>query len=427
MADPAARPFSVGELTKQIKNQLEHRFPAVAVEGELSNVRPASSGHVYFTIKDDEASLSAVLFRGRAAAVPFTPEDGQQVVAYGSISVYAKRGAYQIIVERMELAGVGRILAMLEERKQRLAAEGLFDGARKRRLPLLPRRIAVVTSPTGAALRDIMQVLGRRNAGVHVIVCPTAVQGESAGPAIAKMIRIAGMHRLGDVIIVGRGGGSLEDLLPFSEEAVVRAIAECEVPVISAVGHEIDWALSDYAADLRAPTPSAAAEVVAASREELLARVTELGSTIVGRFLERYRHSRLILRHFSPDQLHRLYWILAQPTLQEYDRLREDLADAMEERLSAAKHRLEIASRELASVSPMKIVRRGYAIARDAQGRILTDAASIARGAAFTVQVRRGEIDGTVSATRTESETDWDARASAAREDEETGASHEEF
>ncbi|MFW5688727.1 MAG: exodeoxyribonuclease VII large subunit [Spirochaetota bacterium] len=402
MSSTASRPYSVGELTRAIKTMLEGTFPTVAVEGELSNVRPASSGHIYFTIKDDESSLSAVLFRGRAAGVPFAPEDGQQVVAYGGISVYAKRGAYQIIVERMELAGVGRILAMLEERKQRLAAEGLFDGERKRRLPLLPRRIAVVTSPTGAALRDIMQVLGRRNAGVDVVVCPTAVQGERAAAQIARMVRIASTHRLGDVIIVGRGGGSLEDLLPFSDEEVVRAIAASEVPVISAVGHEIDWALSDFAADMRAPTPSAAAEVVAASRDELLARVMDLGGSIVRRFLERYRESRLLLRQFSPDQLHRLYWMLAQPTLQEYDRLRDELVEAMEDRIATARHRLELSSRELASVSPMTVVKRGYAIARDADGRIITRASAVTPGAEFSVQLRHGSIDAAVRAVREE-------------------------
>jgi exodeoxyribonuclease VII large subunit len=399
MSDRTPRPLTVAELTRRIKEQLEHGFPLVAVEGELSNVRPSSTGHVYFTLKDDEASLSCVLFRGRAAGVPFTPEDGQQVVLYGGVSVYAKRGTYQIIVERMELAGIGRILATIEERKRRLAAEGLFAADRKRRLPVLPRRIAVVTSPTGAALRDIMQVLGRRSAGVDVVVCPTPVQGDQAAARIAQMVRIASLHRLGDVIIVGRGGGSLEDLLPFSEEEVVRAIAASTVPVISAVGHEIDWALSDFAADLRAPTPSAAAEAVAASREELHTHVIDLGRSIVTRFMERYRHGRLILKQFSPEELHRSYWMLAQPTLQEFDRLRDALADAIQDRITTARHRLEVASRELASVSPYQIVKRGYAIARDATGAIIVDAGTVHRDDALTVEVRRGTIAATVRDT----------------------------
>ncbi len=392
--------LTVSELTRRIKSHLEERFPFVAVEGELSNVRPSSAGHLYFTLKDDEAALSGVLFRGRSGGLAFTPEDGQQVIAHGSISVYARRGAYQIIVERLELAGVGRILAMLEERKRALAAEGLFDESRKRRLPLLPRRIAVVTSPTGAALRDILQVIGRRNAGVDLVVCPAAVQGEQAAAQLASMIRIAGMHRLGDVVIVGRGGGSLEDLLPFSDERVVRAIAACEVPVISAVGHEIDWALSDYAADLRAPTPSAAAELVAASREELASRVRELGRSVVTRFLERYRHARLLMRQFSAQELHRSYWMVAQPTIQEIDRLREELAGSMSDRLSQERHRLEIARRELASVSPAKVVERGYAIVRDGDGAIVTETAGLRPNDALHLTLRKGAVDTRVERIR---------------------------
>jgi len=393
--------MTVSQITRRVKERLELSFPSVAVEGELSNVRASSTGHLYFTLKDDDASISGVLFRGRSRGVSFTPEDGQQVVVYGGISVYARRGTYQIIVERMELAGVGRILAMLEERKKRLAAEGLFDEGRKRRLPVLPERIAIVSSPTGAALRDIMQVLGRRNAGVDVVVCPTPVQGEQAAPRIAKMLRIASLHRLGDVIIVGRGGGSLEDLLPFSDETVVRAIAQSEVPVISAVGHEIDWALSDFAADARAPTPSAAAELVAASREELAGRVVELGRSIVNRFLERYRHAKLLMRQFSPEELHRSYWMLAQPTLQEFDRLRDELGEAMDSRVSEARHRLHVASRELASVSPHRIVQRGYAIVRGGDGSILVDAGQVVAGDALSVEVRHGSVDATVEATHT--------------------------
>ncbi|MFW6294019.1 MAG: exodeoxyribonuclease VII large subunit [Spirochaetota bacterium] len=400
MSDTSVRPLTVAELTRRIKDRLENAFPMVAVEGELSNVRPSSTGHLYFTLKDDEAALSAVLFRGRARGVDFAPEDGQQVVAYGSIGVYAKRGSYQIIVERMELAGIGRILAMLEERKRRLAAEGLFSAERKRRLPLLPQRIAVVTSPTGAALRDIVQVLGRRNAGIDLVVCPTPVQGDQAAARIAKMIRIASTHRLGDVLIVGRGGGSLEDLLPFSDEEVVRAIAECEIPVISAVGHEIDWALSDYAADLRAPTPSAAAEVVAASREELVARVHELGRSIVNRFVDRYRRGRMLLHQFSPEELHRSYWMLAQPTLQEFDRVREEMIDAMDDRIATERHRLELASRELSSVSPYQVVRRGYAIVRDASGTIVSDVAAVRPKDPLAVELRTGVVDTTVENVR---------------------------
>ncbi|MBT3273514.1 MAG: exodeoxyribonuclease VII large subunit, partial [Spirochaetales bacterium] len=232
--------YSVSEITTLIKRSLESEYSGVRIEGEISNFRPAASEHLYFTLKDADAMISAVMFRGRASRLSFQPEDGQLVVAGGNISVYAKRGNYQIICDSLTKAGVGEILVMLEERKKRLAAEGLFDDVYKKPLPLFPSKIAVVTSPTGAALQDIMRVTRRRNAGIDIVVLPALVQGDGAAEAIAKQIKTANQHRLGDVIVVGRGGGSLEDLLPFSEEVVVRAVAESELPIISAVGHEID-------------------------------------------------------------------------------------------------------------------------------------------------------------------------------------------
>ena len=396
MSDRSAAPLTVSALTQQIKIRLEGQFPFVNVEGELSNVRPSSTGHLYFTLKDEDSALSAVMFRGRTGGLSFTPEDGQLVTASGGISVYAKRGSYQIIVERMKLAGVGRILATLEERKQRLAAEGLFDESRKRRLPLLPRRVAVVTSPTGAALRDILQVLGRRNAGIDVIVCPTLVQGDTAAAQIAKMIRIAGNHRLGDVVIVTRGGGSIEDLLPFSDEAVVRAVVECEVPVIAAVGHEIDWSLADYAADHRAPTPSAAAEIVTSSREELKLRVLDTGRSVVGTFADRLTRARLILRQFSPEELHRSYDTLAQPIVLGFDRVREDMLATMSERSRVARYALELARKQLDACSPYEVLGRGYAVVRDHNGTVLTDTTRILAGEQIRVRLAHGRLDATV-------------------------------
>ncbi len=404
MSDRSAPPLTVTELTQQIKTRLEAQFPFLNVEGELSNVRPSSTGHLYFTLKDENASLSAVMFRGRTGGLNLTPEDGQLVTASGGISVYAKRGTYQIIVERMRLAGVGRILATLEERKQRLAAEGLFDEDRKHRLPLLPKRVAVVTSPTGAALRDILQVLGRRNAGIDVTVCPTPVQGDQAASQIAKMIRIAAAHRLGDVIIVGRGGGSIEDLLPFSDEEVVRAVADCDVPIIAAVGHEIDWALVDYAADHRAPTPSAAAEVVSSSRDELRLRVMDIGRIVVSTFADRVSRARLVLRQFTPDERHRAYDSLAQPILLEFDRLREDLIATMADRARTARHVLELAARQLESCSPYEVLKRGYAVVRDARGTVVTDAAHVDTGSPILVRLARGRIDATVEETHPDEE-----------------------
>jgi exodeoxyribonuclease VII large subunit len=292
---------------------------------------------------------------------------------------------------------------MLEQRKRSLAAEGLFDEDRKRRIPALPERVAVVTSPTGAALRDIMQVLRRRNAGVSVVVCPTPVQGDAAGPRIARMIEIAGRHRLGDVIIVGRGGGSIEDLLPFSEEVVVRAIAASEIPVISAVGHEIDWALSDFAADVRAPTPSAAAELVSANRLEVAEWIRQTGRTIVSSFLERYQHSKLLLRQFSSQELYRSYLLLAQPTLQEFDRLKDDIRLAMKERLDTVATRFRLVEDRLKTLSPYQILERGYSIARDQEGQVIRDSRQVSAGTLVQLQLYRGALR-----TRVEEQTEED-------------------
>ena len=253
--------FSVTNLTAVIKELLENAFINITLEGEISSYRPNSSGHLYFTLKDENAQISAVMFRGKAMGLTFTPKDGMKVRCTGTISVYAPRGNYQIIISKMEVAGEGNILQILEERKRKLVAEGLFDQSRKKRIPFFPRRLGVVTSSTGAALRDILQITKRRNPAVEVIVFPAIVQGSDAAASIVRQIQAANDFELADTLIVGRGGGSIEDLLPFSEESVVRAVAQSHIPVISAVGHEIDWALCDYAADLRAPTPSAAAEI----------------------------------------------------------------------------------------------------------------------------------------------------------------------
>ena len=241
--------FSVSQITDLIKEILETSFRSIMIEGEISNWRPSAAGHIYFTLKDNNAQIKAVIFRGAAMKLAFRPKDGDKVRCTGNLSVYAPQGNYQIIVNTMEMAGAGNILQMLEERKRKLAAEGLFDENRKKPLPLYPRTIGVVTSPTGAAIRDILNVTKRRNPGMNIIVLPAIVQGDGAAQTICKMIEIANFYQLCDVLIVGRGGGSLEDLLPFSEESVVRAVAASEIPVISAVGHEIDWALCDYSAD----------------------------------------------------------------------------------------------------------------------------------------------------------------------------------
>jgi exodeoxyribonuclease VII large subunit len=398
---PVGKIYNVTELTLEIKDRIEGGFSSLAVEGEICNFRPSSTGHLYFTLKDSGAVLPAVMFRGSIRGLGFEPRDGNRVVARGRLSVYPQRGSYQLICETLEMAGEGDLLAMLEERKRRLAALGLFDKARKKPLPLFPGRVAVVTSPTGAAIRDILTVLARRSAGVHVVVLPAPVQGETAARVIARQIRYANLWRMADVIIVGRGGGSLEDLLPFSEEELVRAVAESEIPIISAVGHEIDWALSDYAADFRAPTPSAAAEAVCAVRGELLDRVLRCRREIAEALHFRMEKIRLLLDRFTPEGLERQFQGFVQPVFFRLDDAKESLINAAGNISSRNRTRLELATAVLESCSPLEILRRGYALVRYSDsGKLVRSAGGLAAGEDLSIQVHEGEIDATVKEAR---------------------------
>ena len=404
MNEAESRPYQVSEITKLVKQLLEAQFYDLRVEGEISNFHPSSTGHLYFSLKDKDSMLQAVMFRGRSSSLNFKPEDGQLVIARGNISVYAKRGNYQLICESLVKAGDGDILALLEERKRLLAAEGLFDESRKRPLPLYPGRVAVVTSPTGAAIRDILRVIGRRNAGIDLIVLPAPVQGEAAAEIIARQIRTANRHQMADVIIVGRGGGSLEDLLPFSEEIVVRAIAESEIPVISAVGHEIDVTLSDLAADLRAPTPSAAAELVSSNREELLTRVRDIEAGMSSKVATRVERIRLLLRQFTPELLERNFQALMQPLLLRLDDTREQLIRGMGDCVTKAKHKTEILARELRAHSPRRTLERGYAIVTEAKTetegqKLVTDSSKITAGQRIRIHLAKGRLGAQVEET----------------------------
>ncbi len=357
--------FSVTEITGLIKDTLEEGFRNVQISGEISNCRPSSTGHLYFTLKDKNAMISAVMFKGRQKSLNFTLRDGMLVKVSGNISVYALRGSYQIICDSIEKSGEGDILAMLEERKKKLAAEGLFDLDRKKAVPMFPSRVAVVTSPTGAAIKDILRVTARRNPGLDIFILPAPVQGESAAAKIADQIKRAGDYNLGEVLIIGRGGGSLEDLLPFSDEAVVRAIADCPLPVISAVGHEIDTSLSDYAADISAPTPSAAAEIVSAGRDELLHRVGGLYESIRYEISRQTEKIRILASQYSGENLEESFFILIQPVLARFDDLKEDLIKNITDRIRDHQYRLDSAIRELNAVSPQATLERGYTIMTD--------------------------------------------------------------
>ncbi len=280
---PKRQIWKVSELTERIRDLLEGHFGDVWVEGEVSNCRAAQSGHLYFTLKDAQAQIRCVCFRDQVRSLKFRPEDGLHVTVRGSLGVYELRGEYQIYVSYIEPVGLGALQLAFEQLKKKLEAEGLFDEARKKPLPVLPRCIGVVTSPTGAAIRDILRVLKRRFANVHVQIYPVKVQGDGAAAEIAAGVRYFNRAKFADVLIVARGGGSLEDLWAFNEEAVARAIAESKIPVISGVGHETDFTIADFVADLRAPTPSAAAEIVVRSRVEFERNIAEHQRHIVQR------------------------------------------------------------------------------------------------------------------------------------------------
>jgi exodeoxyribonuclease VII large subunit len=447
-ADPAAagperEVYSVGRLNRDVRLLLERGFPVLWVEGEISNLARPASGHWYFSLKDRDAQIRCAMFRQRNQQARFEPRNGTQVLARGRVSLYEARGDYQLLVELIEEAGIGALRREFERLKQALAAEGLFDPGRKRPLPALPRRIGVVTSPTGAALRDVLHILRRRFPAVEVLIYPTPVQGAAAVPKIVAAIDLASSRAECDVLILARGGGSLEDLWAFNDEAVARAIARCALPVVSGIGHEIDFTIADFVADVRAPTPSGAAEIVvpdagawitALGRLERrfgLAVRRELGEERAG--LDRLRR-RLQLAHPGVrlaqgsqrlDDLeqrlangmranwqrerHRLAATLARlmrasPALRVRDlraagaALAERLVQALRERLGQASTRLGLALRTLDAVSPLATLGRGFAIVtRAADGKLVTDAARLEPGAEIDARLARGALRATVT------------------------------
>lgn len=384
--------MTVSQLTDLIKEFLESSFPDLTIEGEISNYRPSSTGHIYFTLKDDKAAISAVMFKTRSKSLTFTPQDGMKVKVTGSLSVYAQRGSYQIIVNSMEELGTGNILQLLEERKKRLAMEGLFDSENKKSLPFFPLKIGVVTSPTGAALRDILQIVKRRNKLVSVIVLPCPVQGNDAAPYIAQQIKTANEFNLADVLIVGRGGGSLEDLLPFSEEEVVRAVAASEIPVISAVGHEIDWALSDFAADVRAPTPSAAAELAVPLLSEVKDTIERSSNELIRGISTKIDNYKILVKSFSPENLELRFRSIEQPLLQRFEDAKDSLILSMNDLLTQRKQQLKIATNTLEQISPKTILERGYSLVFDEKGNIVKNANQVKPDSKIIINPAKGKI-----------------------------------
>lgn len=373
--------LSVSELNSLLKDVLEGTFPSIKIEGEISNYRPNSSGHLYFTLKDTTSQISAVMFRSNVMSLSFVPKDGVKVQCTGRITVYPPRGNYQILITKMEVAGEGDVLKMLEDRKRRLAMEGLFESERKRQLPAFPKTIGVVTSSTGAALRDILQITRRRNPCVSVIIFPALVQGDEAAPSIVKQINTANAYNMCDVLIVGRGGGSLEDLLPFSEEIVVRAIAASKIPVVSAVGHEIDWALSDYAADCRAPTPSAAAEIVVPQKIDILNNLQYLSNELHQEMTRRIDKMKSMVKQFNPDNMELKFRSIEQPLLSRLDNAKEAIIQNMMQKVKDTKMLIENCHAILESSSPQTILARGYSMVRNKETQeIITNTKNLTKG-----------------------------------------------
>ena len=394
---PSDKIFTVSELNGIIKEILEG-FPVITLEGEISNYRPNSSGHLYFNLKDNSSIISAVMFRGAAYSLSFAPKDGMKVQVTGKLSVYGPQGKYQIIISKMSIAGEGDILRMIEERKRRLAAEGLFDQTKKKKLPAFPKTIGIVTSPTGAALRDILQITKRRNKCISVNIFPALVQGTDAAATIAQQIKTANTFNLCDVLIVGRGGGSLEDLLPFSEECVVRAIAESHIPVVSAVGHEIDWALSDYAADLRAPTPSAAAEIVVPQLSEIKTILLQYSNELYENSMNRVEKIKLMIKSFKPENLEMQFRSIEQPLLQRFDNAKEGLFQNIIQKLRDTRQYIENCETVLENASPQTIFNRGYSMVRNKNsGEIVRSTENIQEGTELEIVPASGKITATVT------------------------------
>ena len=435
--------ITVTELTSQIRTTLESSFAEVWVEGEITNSRLWKTGHLYFTLRDEHAQLKAVMFRSAVRYLRFTPEDGLRVVARGRVSVYEPKGEYQIVCEHLQPQGIGALQVAFEQVKRRLRDDGLFDPERKRPLPLLPRQIGVVTSLNGAALRDILQVLTRRHQTAHVVIYPTRVQGEGAAAKIAEGIERLSQAEGIDVIIVGRGGGSLEDLWAFNEEPVARAVAAATVPVISAVGHETDTTLSDFVADVRAATPSAAAELAIAGRTDLVDRVDQLTGRLRAAVLDALRRSRTRVLELDrrpgvtswPARLASHGRHTAELTHAISSALREALAsrlshvhavrirldtrepsrrvEANRTRLVAADERLSATSTHrqqklraqvshltgrLGALSPLGVLARGYAVCwNDKQTRILRDSATVSVGDNVAIRLARGRLSARVT------------------------------
>jgi len=411
--------YSVTEITRIIKNELEAKFPLIWVEGEVSNFKRAHSQHLYFDLKDESSQLHAVMWRSNASKVPFEMEDGIQIVCKGFISVYPQRGQYQIQVEEVEPRGKGALQLAFEQLKNKLEKEGLFKPEKKKKIPLIPKKVGVVTSPRGAAIVDILQTIERRFAKLHILIYPVRVQGEGASREIAQALDYLGSLNDIDVIVVGRGGGSIEDLWAFNEEKVARAIFQCPVPIISAVGHEVDFTIADFVADKRASTPSAAAEILIEKEEAFLERIESMERRMEHqlRYLIQGKKSQVmdLIKHHAFQRFKERLYQLAQ-TVDDLDlravnfmraeqnkmaqyrsnvRLTEErITSLIKEKMSDLRNRWEMLASQLNSLSPLNILRKGYTLCwKDEGGSLVRTIDQVEKGNRMTVSFYKGEFN----------------------------------
>lgn len=388
--------FKVSEITRQIRALLESKYSVVWIEGEVSNFKRHSSGHIYFTLKDELAQINAVFFAGDNRHLKFELKDGLQVICIGRVSVYDKRGQYQIYVQRMEPKGLGALQLAFLQLKERLEKEGLFAPERKKPIPLYPRRIGLITSPTGAAIQDMLKIFRKRTFGLHVFLLPVRVQGDGAAQEISDAIDWFGRFEPLDLLIVGRGGGSLEDLWAFNEEVVARAIARSRIPVISAVGHEVDWTIADFVADFRAHTPTAAAEQVVSHWDELEMRLRQLRERMRNQMKVIFDMKREALARLKDSYAFRQPKAYLQQLAQRVDELARQLQNYLRGFVETKRQQFQNLMGKLNALSPLASLERGYSLTFDAEGRLLKDAKQTEIGEVIRTRLRKGTIESKV-------------------------------
>ena len=385
--------ISVSELTSKLKDLIESNFSNIWIQGEISNFKHHSSGHMYFTLKDQGAELRCVMFRGFNQGIHFKPEDGMDVILQGKITVYEPRGQYQLMVQNMEPAGIGTLFLAFEALKKQLQSEGLFDNSLKKQLPQYPKKVGIVTSETGAAYKDMVQVLNRRAPYLDIVLRPTLVQGINAANDIVKAIKeLASIENI-DVLIVGRGGGSLEDLWAFNEEEVARVIVACKVPIISAVGHETDVTISDMVADLRAPTPSAAAEIVALSVNDLKQKINEQTNTLIKQFQFKLNKIWQTFDHLSERHIVQKPQNIIERQKEKLNTIYNRLMLKMNHLLAISKTKSIAINKELNILNPSDILKRGYSIIYDTNGAIIRKGSDLNKNDLFEAQIGQDRIE----------------------------------